>query len=281
MKTSMNSSRYLLALDQGTSSSRSILFDPTGISSPWRSGNSARFSRNRAGSNTIRWKSGPPSWPRRARSWPRPASKAADVAAIGITNQRETTVVWNRKHRRAAVQRHRLAGPPHRCGLRGTCERGVAEQVRDSTGLVIDAYFSATKLAWILDNIPGARAAAERGELAFGTIDTWLLWQLTGGAVHATDVSNAARTLLFDIHRNRWDDANCWRCSGSRAPCCRRCIPPAIALWRNPPDLLRRAHRHRRHRRRPAGALFGQACFRAGLAKNTYGTGCFLLMHTG
>jgi glycerol kinase len=276
----MKSSRYLLALDQGTSSSRSILFD--------REGNPVAMAQRE-----FRQLFPQPGWVEHdpieiwttqlataREALAQAGVSAADVAAIGIANQRETTVLWDRKTgaplTNAIVWQDRRTAP----ACAALVERGVAEQVRASTGLVIDAYFSATKLAWLLDHVPGARAAAERGELAFGTIDSWLLWQLTGGEVHATDVSNAARTMLFDIHHNRWDDA-------------------LLALFDIPAQVLPTVHpsSHVYGKARAellggeitiggiAGdqqaALFGQACFRAGLAKNTYGTGCFMLMHTG
>jgi glycerol kinase len=202
----MTRPRYLLALDQGTSSSRSIVFDAQGriVASAQRE---------------FRQIFPQPGWvehdPREiwssqlatAQDVLREAGIAAiDVAGIGITNQRETTLVWNRRSGEplcnAIVWQDRRTAP--------ACEvlkqRGCEAMVRAKTGLVIDAYFSGTKLAWILDQHPGARKAAARGELAFGTVDSWLTWQLTGGAVHATDVSNASRTMLFDIHRNRWDE---------------------------------------------------------------------------
>ena len=158
-------------------------------------------------------------------------------------------------------------------------ERGLSDIIRDKTGLVIDPYFSGTKLKWLLDNVDGARAAAERGELAFGTVDSWLLWQLTGGRVHATDVSNASRTLLFNIHTQQWDEE-------------------LLTLLDIPRSLLPSVHPSSHAfgvaevdglKGLPIGgiagdqqaALFGQAGFNAGLAKNTYGTGCFMLMHTG
>jgi glycerol kinase len=159
-------------------------------------------------------------------------------------------------------------------------ERGAEPRVRERTGLVVDPYFSATKLRWLLDHVPGARRAAERGELAFGTVDSWLLWKLTGGRVHATDVTNASRTMLFDVHANRWDDE-------------------LLALLDIPREVLPEVHASSHLFGHLDGALlgaplpisgiagdqqaalFGQACFDAGLAKNTYGTGCFLLMHTG
>jgi glycerol kinase len=276
----MTPNRYLLALDQGTSSSRSIIFDAGGrivtmaqrefrqlFPQPgWVEHDPAEiWSSQLATAQEALAKSG---------------LKASDIAAIGITNQRETTIVWNRRTgvplSNAIVWQDRRTAP----ACTRLAEHGYADMVRQRTGLVLDAYFSGTKLAWILDNIAGARNAAERGELAFGTIDTWLLWQLTGGAVHATDVSNASRTLLFDIHRNQWDNE-------------------LLAMLDIPHSLLPEVHpsSHSFGETRPeffgapiaiggmAGdqqsALFGQACFSAGLAKNTYGTGCFMLMQTG
>jgi glycerol kinase len=276
----MTPNRYLLALDQGTSSSRSIIFDAGGrivtmaqrefrqlFPQPgWVEHDPAEiWSSQLATAQEALAKSG---------------LKASDIAAIGITNQRETTIVWNRRTgvplSNAIVWQDRRTAP----ACTRLAEHGYADMVRQRTGLVLDAYFSGTKLAWILDNIAGARNAAERGELAFGTIDTWLLWQLTGGAVHATDVSNASRTLLFDIHRNQWDSE-------------------LLAMLDIPHSLLPEVHpsSHPFGETRPeffgapiaigglAGdqqsALFGQACFSAGLAKNTYGTGCFMLMQTG
>ena len=271
---------FLLALDQGTSSSRSIVFDTQGrvVAMAQRE---FRQIFPQPG-----WVEHDPReiWTSQLATAREALGKAgigaAEVAAIGITNQRETTLVWNRKTSEplcnAIVWQDRRTEPD--CAtLR---ERGSEAMVRDRTGLVIDAYFSGTKLKWILDNIPGARAAAMRGELAFGTVDTWLTWQLTGGTVHATDFSNASRTMLFDIHRNRWDEE-------------------LLELLDIPCEVLPAAHpsSHLYGHTRPelfgasiaiggiAGdqqsALFGQACFSAGLAKNTYGTGCFMLMHTG
>jgi glycerol kinase len=152
--------------------------------------------------------------------------------------------------------------------------------IRDKTGLVIDAYFSATKLRWLLDNVPGVRAQAERGELAFGTVDSWLLWQLTGGAVHATDVSNAARTMLFDVRRQQWDAEllELLRIPVALMP---RVQPSSAAYGETVPGLLGAPVLVGGMAGDQQAALFGQACFGAGLAKNTYGTGCFMLMHTG
>jgi glycerol kinase len=205
---------------------------------------------------------------------------AADIAAIGITNQRETTIVWDRRtgkpiHNAIVWQDRRTAGE---------CDRLKAEGyeplVRARTGLVLDAYFSGTKLAWLIDHVPGARSRAEAGELAFGTVDSWLVWNLTGGERHLTDASNASRTLLFNIHEGTWD-------------------PDLLAMLRIPPALLpevvsssqvyaETAARFLAARVPIAGiagdqqaALFGQLCDRPGMAKNTYGTGCFMLMQTG
>ncbi|MFY3386741.1 glycerol kinase GlpK [Paracidovorax sp. MALMAid1276] len=271
---------YLLALDQGTSSSRSIVFDERGhivalaqrelpqiYPQPgwvehdpmeiWRTQlATAREALHKAGIT------------------------ASSVRAVGITNQRETTVLWNRKTgqpvHHAIVWQDRRAEPA--CArLR---EQGHGPTIQAKTGLLIDAYFSGTKLQWLLDNVPGARDAAERGELAFGTVDSWLMWQLTHGQVHVTDVSNAARTMLFNVHTNQWDDEllALLRVPRSLMP---QVQPSSSHFCDIAPELLGQAI--------PVGgvagdqqsALFGQACFTAGMAKNTYGTGCFMLMHTG
>jgi glycerol kinase len=205
---------------------------------------------------------------------------ASQIASVGITNQRETTVVWRRDTGQPignAIVWQDRRGEPECLRLR---ESGLADLVQQKTGLVVDAYFSATKLQWILDNVSGARAMAEAGQLAFGTVDSWLMWQLSGGSIHATDVSNAARTMLFNVHTQRWDEE-------------------LLALFRITPLLLPKVQVSASHfgltqaqwlgSEIPIGgvagdqqsALFGQACFSAGQAKNTYGTGCFMLMHTG
>lgn len=201
-----------------------------------------------------------------------------DIKAIGITNQRETTVVWDRNtglpvYNAIVWQDKRTAD---------ICEdlkkRGLTDYVRENTGLVIDSYFSGTKIKWILDHVEGARAKAEKGELAFGTIDTWLIWNLTGGKVHATDVTNASRTLLYNIRQLKWDDKMLNELG----------IPKSML-----PEVKPSAHHFGdaeiNGMKIPingvAGdqqaALFGQACFEPGMAKNTYGTGCFMLMNTG
>ena len=214
---------HLLALDQGTSSSRSIVFD-------------ARGRIKAMAQREFRQIYPQPGWVEHdpGEIWAtqlatahealaKAGLRADEIAAIGITNQRETTLVWNRTTgepiHHAIVWQDRRAEPTC-AALRA---RGLEPLVRAKTGLIIDAYFSGTKLKWILDKVPGARACAMRGELAFGTVDTWLMWQLTRGAVHATDVSNASRTMLFNVRLNAWT-TNCSRCSRSRASCCRRCI---------------------------------------------------------
>ena len=271
---------YLLALDQGTSSSRSIVFERDGRIKAMAQRETRQIYPQPG------WVEHDPAeiWATQLATAKEALAKAGitarGVAAIGITNQRETTVVWNRATgepiHNAIVWQDRRAEP--------TCaalrERGLEATFRRKTGLVIDAYFSGTKLKWILDHVAGARAAAQRGELAFGTVDSWLMWQLTNGRVHATDVTNAARTLLLNVHTNQWDDE-------------------LLALLDIPREVLPEVrpsshvfgHTHAQWLGAEVAvggvagdqqsALFGQACFKAGLAKNTYGTGCFMLMHTG
>ena len=276
----MTRPRYLLALDQGTSSSRSIVFDTRGriVAIAQRE---FRQIFPRPG-----WVEHDPReiWSSQLDTAQEALAKAGigatEIAAIGITNQRETTLLWNRRTGEplcnAIVWQDRRTEPD--CAeLR---DSGREALVRNRTGLVIDAYFSATKLKWILDNSTGAREAARRGELAFGTVDTWLLWQLTGGAAHATDVSNASRTMLFDIHRNQWDDELLDLLDIPRQ------VLPAVhasshVYGDTRPELLGAPIAIGGIAGDQQSALFGQACFSAGLAKNTYGTGCFLLMHTG
>ena len=205
---------------------------------------------------------------------------ASQVQALGITNQRETTVVWNRRTglplHHVIVWQDRRAEP--------TCvalrERGLADTIQAKTGLLVDAYFSGTKLKWILDNVVGARQQAANGELAFGTVDSWLIWRLTNGAVHATDVSNASRTMLFNVHTNQWDAEllQALDIPASLLPT----VKPSSALYGEvAPDLLGHAIPIGGVAGDQQSALFGQACFKAGMVKNTYGTGCFMLMHTG
>jgi glycerol kinase len=270
--------RFVLALDQGTTSSRSILFDHDGgiVATAQR-----EFTQHFPRSGWVEHDA-EEIWATQAATiaevLARARATAEDVAAVGITNQRETTVLWDRATGRpvapAIVWQDRRTEPL--CAQ--LCEQGLSESVRRSTGLVIDPYFSGTKLRWLLDHVSGAHIAAAQGELAFGTIDSWLLWKLTEGRVHATDVSNAARTMLFDVRHNRWDRE---LLKALHVP---QSVLPRVeasshvygetTLLGAPIPIAGLAGDQQ-------AALFGQACFRAGLAKNTYGTGCFMLMHTG
>jgi glycerol kinase len=271
---------YLLAMDQGTSSSRSIIFKPDGSVLTVAQQEFGQIYPHPG------WVEHDPQeiWASQlatARQALQQAGiSAAQVASLGITNQRETTVVWRRDTGQAiynAIVWQDRRAEPECLRLR---EAGAAPLVQQKTGLLIDAYFSATKLQWILNNVAGARAMAERGELAFGTVDSWLMWQLTGGTVHATDVSNAARTMLFNIHSNQWDDELLKLLD----------IPKSVLPEVHPSASdFGRTQAHWLGSKLAIGgvagdqqsALFGQACFQAGQAKNTYGTGCFMLMHTG
>ena len=205
---------------------------------------------------------------------------AADIAAIGITNQRETTVVWDK-----------ATGEPVSRAIVWQCrrtseycdrlkEQGLTELFRQKTGLVIDAYFSGTKLRWILENVPGARERAERGELLFGTVETWLIWKLTGGRVHVTDFSNASRTMLFNINTLQWDEDILKELD---IPACMlpEVRPSSCVYGRTDPSLLGGPIPIAGAAGDQQAALFGQACYHPGEAKNTYGTGAFLLMNTG
>ncbi|MGH7819364.1 MAG: glycerol kinase GlpK [Candidatus Binatia bacterium] len=205
---------------------------------------------------------------------------ARNLAAVGITNQRETTVVWSRRTgkpiHRAIVWQDRRTTP--------LCEelkaRGLAETIREKTGLVIDPYFSATKVRWILDNVKSAQQRAQDGELLFGTIDSWLIWKLSGGRIHATDFTNASRTLLFNIHDRRWDEdlLTTFDIPAAMLP---RVLPSAGVLGETAPKLLGAGVPIAGVAGDQQAALFGQGCFRPGMAKNTYGTGCFVVMPTG
>jgi glycerol kinase len=271
---------FILSLDQGTTSSRAIIFDHAG-------------QIKGLAQKEFRQIFPQPGWVEHdpEEIWStqlevaveaihRAGLTAGDIAAIGITNQRETTVVWDRTTGKSICpaivwQDRRTAS---------MCDawkaEGLEPVVREKTGLVLDAYFSGTKVRWILDHVEGARAKAEAGELAFGTIDSWLLWNLTGGRVHATDVSNASRTLLFNLHTMDWDDdlLQVFDVPRSMLPDVRssseiygytqQLLPPAsIPIAGIAGDQQ--------------SALFGQLCHSPGMVKNTYGTGCFMLMHTG
>ena len=270
----------ILALDQGTTSSRAIVFNGDGRIQAIAQREYAQHYPQ-------------PGWVEHdpAEIWAtqlavaheaiaRAAAQARDIKAIGITNQRETTVVWERTsgkpiHHAIVWQDRRTAAA---CDALKT--RGLAAAITAKTGLLADAYFSATKIAWILDHVPGARARAQAGELAFGTIDSWLIWNLTGGAVHATDITNASRTLLFNIITGTWDDE---LLEWLRVPA--QILPEVCASSGVIAETAAGLFGARIPIAGIAGdqqaALFGQRCTQPGMAKNTYGTGCFMLMCTG
>ena len=273
--------KYILALDQGTSSSRSIVFD--------QSGHIVAMAQRefRQIFPQPGWVEHDPNeiWDSQLATAREALAKAKltarDIAAIGITNQRETTLLWNRRtgepiHNAIVWQDRR--GEPLCAQLRA--QQGAADQVQRSTGLIIDPYFSATKIRWLLDHVSGAHVAAAQGELAFGTVDSWLLWKLTGGRVHATDVSNASRTMLFDIRHNAWDHEllKLLHVPDSLLP---QVFPSSHVFGESEAELFGAPLPIAGIAGDQQSALFGQACFKAGLAKNTYGTGCFMLMHTG
>ncbi|MBK1689425.1 glycerol kinase GlpK [Rubrivivax gelatinosus] len=272
--------RHVLALDQGTSSSRSIVFDEAGrvVALAQR-----EFRQHYPQPGWVEhdpeeiWQS---QLATAQEAIARAGLTARDIAAIGITNQRETTVVWNRRTGRPvcnAIVWQDRRGEPLCAQLR---ERGLEDTVRRSTGLVIDPYFSATKIRWILDHVNGAHLAAAQGELAFGTVDSWLIWKLTGGRVHATDVSNASRTMLYDIRHDVWDHEllAALHVPDSLLP---QVLPSSHPFGETEPGLFGAPIAIAGVAGDQQAALFGQACFEPGLAKNTYGTGCFMLMHTG
>ncbi|MGW8421504.1 glycerol kinase GlpK [Comamonas sp. HJ-2] len=271
---------YLLALDQGTSSSRSIVFDTQG-----RIVASAQLELPQIYPQPGWVEHDPREIWRTQLSTAKEALakaglKAGDIRSVGITNQRETTIVWNRKT--GAPIHHGIVWQDRRA--EPTCvqlrEAGHSDTILQKTGLRIDAYFSGTKLKWLLDNVPGARAAAQAGELAFGTVDCWLIWQLTGGKRHVTDVSNASRTMLFNVHSNQWD-ADLLALLDIPAGLMPEVLPSAADFGQTADEVLGGSIKIGGVAGDQQSALFGQACFDAGMAKNTYGTGCFMLMHTG
>ena len=269
---------FVLALDQGTTSSRAIVFDRAGV---------VRAVAQREFAQAYPqpgWVEHDPLdiWATLSGVMAEALAKAgiggSDLAAVGITNQRETTILWERASGKpvanAIVWQDRRTAPD--CdALR---EAGHAPMIARKTGLVIDAYFSGTKLKWLLDHVPGARDRARRGELAFGTVDSWLIWHLSGGAKHVTDASNASRTMLFDIHRGDWDDELLALIDVPRA------VLPEVVSSSGAcaeADVLGTQVPIAGIAGDQQAALFGQACLEPGLAKNTYGTGCFLLLNTG
>ncbi|HEX5092254.1 MAG TPA: glycerol kinase GlpK [Burkholderiales bacterium] len=272
--------KYVLALDQGTTSSRAIVFDERGtpVASAQRE---------------FRQIYPQPGWVEHdakeifatQRTVARDAVAQAqvplkDLQGIGITNQRETTIVWDRQTgepiANAIVWQDRRTA--ERC--RELKEAGAESLVRERTGLVIDPYFSATKIGWLLDQVPGARDRANRGELAFGTVDTWLAWHLTGNRTHVTDVTNAARTMLFNVHSQDWDEELLQLFNVPRA-ILPDVHPSTHAFGMVPAALLGEPLVIAGIAGDQQAAMFGQACHSAGMAKNTYGTGCFMLLHTG
>jgi glycerol kinase len=274
------SQTYILAIDQGTTSSRAILFDhdgkPVAIAQHefeqiypqpgWVEHNPAEIWTSQLDAaqkvlteNNIR---------------------ADQITAIGITNQRETTIIWDRE-----------TGEPIYNAIVWQCRRtadeceklktdGLAQMFQDRTGLVVDAYFSGTKVKWLLDNVAGARELAEKGKLAFGTVDSWLIWKLTGGRVHATDPSNASRTLLYNIKTNDWDDELLKLLNIPRA-ILPHVTPSSAIIGETDPGIFGRAIPIAGNAGDQQAALFGQVCTKQGMSKNTYGTGCFMLLNTG
>ena len=273
-------SKYIMAFDAGTTSNRCILFDHEG-----RIMSSAQ--------KEFRQIFPKPGWVEHdpyeiwstqlevaRQAMANVGASAADIAAIGITNQRETTILWDRE-----------TGEPVANAIVWQCRRtaeyadslkaqGLTDVIREKTGLVIDAYFSATKIRWILENVPGARRKAEEGKLLFGTVDTWLMWKLSGGRIHATDYSNASRTMLYNIRELRWDKEilEILDIPESILP---EVLPSSGIFGTADPQILGAPIPIAGAAGDQQAALFGQTCFRPGDAKNTYGTGCFMLLNTG
>lgn len=272
--------KYILALDQGTSSSRAVLYDDNfhPISTIQK-----EFTQYYSNDSWVEHDANE-IWQTQLAVAQEAIQKAAvspgQIAAIGITNQRETTVVWDKK-----------TGEPICNAIVWMCrrtsdycsrlkEQGWSERIKKKTGLIIDAYFSATKVRWILKNVPGAQERAARGELLFGTIDSWLLYRLTGGKVHATDYTNASRTMMFNIHTGQWDGEllDLFEIPESMLP---RVLPSSGVLGYTLPSLFGESILIGGIAGDQQAALFGHGCFGRGMAKNTYGTGCFTLLHTG
>ena len=272
--------KYVLSLDQGTTSSRAILFDHNGaiVNAAQQEfpqiypapglvehDPEAIWSSQLAVAQEVMKKAG---------------VSARDVAAIGITNQRETTIIWDKTTGKpvfnAIVWQSRLTVP--------ICDalkaKGFDKEIRERTGLVTDAYFSGTKVKWILDNVPGVREKAERGEALFGNVDTFLMWRLSRGRIHVTDPSNASRTLLYNIYKGDWDDVILKELGVPRAML-PTVMPSSDVYGETDPEFFGGAIKMAGDAGDQQAATFGQACFDAGMAKNTYGTGCFMLMNTG
>lgn len=272
--------KYIMALDQGTTSSRCILFDHDG-----QIVNKAQME--------FKQYYPEPGWVEHdameiwssqcavaAEAMSGIGASAGDIAAIGITNQRETTILWDRATGRPLY--HAIVWQCRRTAkeIDRICEQGYAEMIRNKTGLVPDAYFSASKIAWILDHVEGARERAERGEICFGTVDSWLIWNLTEGRVHVTDYTNASRTMLFNIHTLEWDKEllELFRIPAAILPE----VKPSSGIYGyTVSGIIGSDIPIAGASGDQQSALFGQCCFEPGDVKNTYGTGCFLLMNTG
>ena len=272
--------KYIMALDQGTTSSRCILFDKAGniCSMAQREFEQIYPKPGWVEHNPMEiWST---QYAVMSEAMALVGAKPKDIAGIGITNQRETTIVWDKE-----------TGEPVYNAIVWQCRRtakdinllvkdGYADVIKAKTGLVPDAYFSATKIAWILSNVAGARKKAEEGRLLFGTVDTWLIWKLTGGAVHVTDYTNASRTMLFDIHNRCWDKELLEKFNIPEVMLPK--VKPSSCIYGyTDPSVLAGNVAIAGAAGDQQAALFGQTCFHAGEAKNTYGTGCFLLMNTG
>ena len=290
--------RYILSLDQGTTSSRAMLFDHAGSVVATEQAEFAQIfpqpgwvehdaleiwqSQLKTARKCLKKALNQPvAQSIRARAAPDLiVNSGMDVLAIGITNQRETTVLWDRQTGQPLA--NAIVWQDRRTAAR--CDElrslGHLEAIQQKTGLVLDAYFSATKLAWLLDNVPGARTKAAKGELAFGTMDSWLIWNLTGGKVHVTDASNASRTMLFNIHSLAWDDQllALFNIPPSVLP---KVVPSSGVVGHTDVALFGVAIPIAGIAGDQQAATFGQACLKPGMAKNTYGTGCFMLMNTG
>lgn len=272
--------RYILALDQGTTSSRAMVFDHQGniVSSAQK-----EFTQIYPQPGWVEhdpWELWATQSGVAAQALLRGGIGAADIEAIGITNQRETTIVWDRETGQPVY--HAIVWQDRRTA--DFCDRleadGLAPMVRAKTGLPIDAYFAASKIRWILDNVQGARDKASRGTLAFGTVDSWLVWNLTKGALHVTDATNASRTMLFNIHTLEWDSEllELFGIPSSMLPQVRA---SSQHIGNSAPGVLAKEIPLAGIAGDQHAALFGQMCTRSGMAKNTYGTGCFLMMNTG
>ena len=273
-------SQYVMALDAGTTSNRCILFDREGQVASMAQKEFRQFFPQPGwvehDANEI-WSS---QLGVAVEAMNKIDARAQDIAAIGITNQRETTILWDRQtgepvHPAIVWQCRRTAGICDRLK-----EEGLTDFFRQRTGLVIDAYFSATKIKWILDHVPGLRGRARAGQILFGTVETWLLWRLTRGQVHVTDYSNASRTMLFDINRLTWDE-EILKILDIPPEILPEVRPSSCLYGQTDPSFLGGAIPLAGAAGDQQAALFGEACFSPGEAKNTYGTGCFLLMNTG